>query len=237
MSQSVEAQVVVVTPVEADAAREAAKGVGAVVLDDPGSLTGAINLGIDWGQQRYPFVAWLNDDDLLEPGSLEVTRAALQTVPDAVVAFGSCRYIDAVGRELWVSRAGAWAPRILKWGPDLVPQPGMLIRAQAWMSVGGLDESFRLAFDLDLLLRLQKKGRLIDVGQIVSSFRWHGDSLTVDDRTTNLKESERAKRQALGPVGRRLAWLWEAPMRIAIRAAVHQIQRRARRSGSSVAEA
>ena len=29
----------------------------------------------------------------------------------------------------------------------------------------------------------------MDTGTIVSSFRWHADSLTVDDRTTNIAES------------------------------------------------
>ena len=56
-----------------------------------------------------------------------------------VVAFGACRYIDPQGRELWISKAGPWAPRVLKWGPDLIPQPGMLVRRSAWSAVGGLD--------------------------------------------------------------------------------------------------
>ena len=128
-----------------------------------------------------------------------------------------------------MNRAGRWAPRILSWGPDLIPQPGMLIRASAWTHVGGLDVTYRLAFDLDLLLRLKRVGRFIDTGVVLSSFRWHGDSLTVDDRGLNLAESERAKRAALGPIARRLAWMWEGPVRIATRTAARAVSRRARR--------
>jgi len=146
------------------------------------------------------------------------------------VAFGSCRYIDGAGRELWVSKAGSWAPRVLLWGPDLIPQPGMLVRVEAWRQVGGLDESYRLAFDLDLLLRLRKHGRLVETPKIVSSFRWHADSLTVDDRSTNIAESERAKRAALSPTARRLAWIWEAPVRVATRAAANSVNRRAQKA-------
>ncbi len=37
---------------------------------------------------------------------------------------------------------GLWVTRVLSWGPDLVRQPGMLIRALAWDQVGGLDARF-----------------------------------------------------------------------------------------------
>lgn len=231
-AQDVPADVVIVAPLEESGVVALAAEFGARVLPDPGSLPAAINLGVQECSAPYRFVNWLNDDDLLEPGSLAATTGALRSDPSAVVAFGACRYIDPEGRQLWVSRAGRWAPWALSWGPDLIPQPGMLVRTSAWRAVGGLDESFSLAFDLDLLLKLKKIGRFIDTGRIVSSFRWHADSLTVDDRTTNIVESERAKRAALGPTARRLAWLWEAPVRVATRLAAREVQRRARRATS-----
>jgi GT2 family glycosyltransferase len=230
--QDVRADVVLVAPLEGTCVPELAEEFGARTLPDPGSLPAAINLGVATYGADYAYVNWLNDDDLLEPGSLRATTEALKREPDAVVAFGACRYIDSRGVELWISRAGRWAPWILSWGPDLIPQPGMLVRTSAWHQAGGLDESYGLAFDLDLLLKLKKVGRLMDVGSVVSSFRWHADSLTVDDRTTNLKESERAKRAALSPLGRRLAWTWEGPVRLATRAAAYEVQRRARRASS-----
>lgn len=230
--QDVPADIVIVAPEHDAKVAAAAKEFDARRLPDPGSLPGAINLGVSSYGADYPFVNWLNDDDLLQPGSLRATTTALKVDPKAVVAFGACRYIDSAGVPLWVSRAGRWAPWILSWGPDLIPQPGMLVRAEAWRRVGGLDESYGLAFDLDLLLRLKKVGRLVDTGEVVSSFRWHADSLTVDDRTRNLQESERAKRAALGPVARRLSWAWEGPVRLATRVAANEVQRRARRATS-----
>lgn len=225
-TQSVPADVIVVGP-DAPDLRTAAEAHGARWITDPGSQTSAINVGLAVAGPHHEFVNWLNDDDLLEPGSLEATTRALDQHPDATVAYGACRYIDEAGNELWVSRAGPWASRILAWGPDLIPQPGMLIRRTAWDQVGGVDESYRFAFDFDLLLKLKKIGPLVDVGQIVSSFLWHADSLTVGDRTTNLQESERAKRAALSPTARRFAWMWEGPVRAATRAAAWEVSRRA----------
>lgn len=234
VEQDIPADIVIVAPVDRPQVQQAAKDFGARLLPDPGSLPAAINLGVTQGLHGHLYVNWLNDDDLLTPGSLRATTRALGANPAATVAFGACQYIDQAGRELWVSRAGRWAPRVLSWGPDLIPQPGMLVRSSAWRTVGGLDTSYRLAFDLDLLLKLKKLGPLIDTGTVVSKFRWHADSLTVDDRSTNIAESERAKRAALSPSARKLAWLWEPPVRAATKMAAREVQRRASRlSGTS----
>ena len=232
-SQSVAADIVIVAPDEADEVRSIAAEFGAMQVPDPGGLPEAINLGVAEGLSDHAYVGWLNDDDLLEPDSLTATRHLLQSHSSAVVAFGACRYIDEDGHELWVSRAGSWAPRILKWGPDLVPQPGMLVRANAWQRVGGLNTAFRMAFDLDLLLRLQAHGRLAYTGTVVSSFRWHQDSLTVDNRATNLAESARAKRAAMGPLMRKFSWLWEPAVHLSISVAATRVNRRAKALSSA----
>jgi len=230
--QSIQPEIVVVGP-DITAVRSAAHDFGAHWLPDPGSQARAINAGVAAADNSIRYVNWLGDDDLLEPGSIELTRNALQTSPRATVAYGACRYIDGAGKELWISKAGPWASRILSWGPDLIPQPGMLVSQNAWKAVGGVDESYRFAFDLDLLLKLKRIGPLIDVGTVVSSFRWHAGSLTVGDRDSNLAESERAKRNALSPSVRSLAWLWEKPVRGATRVAAWEVSRRARRLGAS----
>ena len=228
-NQTLAADIVLVAPRTPDTTALAER-YSATLVNDPGSQTGAINAGVAFAGASHEFVNWLNDDDLLEPGSLATVAAALDAAPEAVVAYGACQYIDESGRELWVSRAGRWARAILPWGPDLIPQPGMLVRTGAFRAVGGVDESYRFAFDLDLLLRLRRLGPFVDVDTVVSRFRWHPESLTVSDRTTNLDESERAKFAHLGPVARRLSWTWRRPVRWATRAAAWEVTRRARRA-------
>jgi len=226
--QSVSADLLLVSPDTPEVERLAGE-FGAQRIDDPGSLPAAVNAGVAWAGDRYEYLNWLGDDDLLEPGSLAATVAALDTDSGSVLAYGACRYIDHANQELWISRAGKWAPRILKWGPDLIPQPGMLVRATTWHAVGGVDETLHFAFDLDLLLKLHKHGSFVDVGAVVSSFRWHPDSLTVADRSKSLHESQVARRRALGPVARKCAWMWEGPVRLATRFAAAEVTRRARK--------
>ena len=232
-NQQVQADITVVTPASAVAARSLTHEFNAKVIDDPGSLPAAINLGVAEAGMQHLYVNWLGDDDLLTADSLKVCVTALATQPETVLSYGACEYIDEQGQTLWVSRAGKWAQRILSWGPDLIPQPGMLVRRDAWSAVRGLDTSLRFAFDLDLLLKLRGQGRFVDVGAVVSQFRWHPDSLTVSDRTSSLNESEEIKRRYLSPRARKLSWLWEKPVRGATRVAARSVTRRARQAANA----
>jgi GT2 family glycosyltransferase len=226
-SQDESVDLVVVVPSSATDARELARSHGATLVDDPGSLSAAVNLGLAEAGPQHLYGNWIGDDDLLAPGSLRATSAALDRAPAAVVAYGHCAYIDEQGRHLWDSKAG-WLARVaLPWGPDLIPQPGMLFRLSDFRAVGGLDESLRFAMDLDLLLRLRRRGGFVDVGRTVSSFRWHSTSLTVSDRATSLAESEAVKRRYLPDGLRAAAPLWELPVRAATRLAARRLVARA----------
>ena len=230
--QAVAADIAIVSPPSA-LISDLANTPGITWIADPNEgLAAAINRGVNEAVRDHAFVSWLGDDDLLTPRSLSLTTSALDSDPDAVLAYGPCRYIDGHGRDLWTNQAPSWVVPVLSWGPQLVPQPGMLVRYQAWRAVNGLNETYTMAFDFDLLLRLKKLGHFIRVPQPVSCFRWHADSLTVDDRTKNLLESERAKRAALSPRLRPWAWTWEPPVRWATRFAASRVQRRAQRLGS-----
>ena len=217
--------VVLVCPQDAEVALKLAAEFGADVADDPGGMTAAINLGFERARPGHVYVNWIGDDDLLTPGSLAATTAALDADPSAVVAFGYCDYIDDAGRVLFSSRAGRFAPWLMTWGPDLVPQPGSLFRLDAVRAVGGLDPSLSYAMDLDLLLRLRRRGRFVNTRRTLSCFRWHPTSTTVANRTPSLAEAERVKRRYLTPARRRLAPLWEGPVRLATRLAARRVNR------------
>jgi glycosyltransferase involved in cell wall biosynthesis len=224
------ADVIVVCPPDADAALKLAAEFGAQVADDPGGMTAAINLGLAQARPGHEYVNWIGDDDLLTPGSLAATVEALDAHPAASVAFGYCDYIDDVGVVLFTSRAGRFAPWLMTWGPDLVPQPGSLFRLSAVRAVGDLDPALKYAMDLDLLLRLRRQGQFVNTARTLSCFRWHATSTTVANRTPSLAEAERVKRRYLSPLQRRLAPLWEGPVRLATRVAARRVNTAAARA-------
>ena len=60
----------------------------------------------------------------------------------------------------------------MQFGPQLLPQPGSLFDRAVFERVGGLDESLKWAFDLDLFLKLRGCGRVEFVDAPLAEFRW-----------------------------------------------------------------
>jgi glycosyltransferase involved in cell wall biosynthesis len=227
--QGVDTRLVVVVPVDAAESRAIAGEHGATVVDDPKrGLSAAVNAGIA-ARDGEGYYAWLGDDDLLSPGGLLRLARMLDDDPSAVVAYGACTYIDDQGRTVTVSRAGDLASRILGWGPDLVPQPASLTRLEALVAAGEYDETLRFAMDLDMFLRLKRRGAFLSTKEETAAFRWHADSLTVANRGLSLAESEKVKRRYLPPRVRPLSPLWDVPVRVATRVAARQVNARARK--------
>lgn len=226
-SQSEPAQIVVVLPENAIEARALASKMSVTVVDDPGSMASAINLGVQRASPSIRYVNWIGDDDLLAPESLRATVDVLDSRPEAVAAFGYCDYIDPAGAKLWTSRAGRIAPWLMTWGPDLVPQPGMLIRLSAWRKTHGLQDALHYALDLDLLLSLRKQGPFARIPATLASFRWHPDSLTVSNRTASLDESLAVKAHHATSGQRVFIQLLDPLVRFATRLAAERLNKRA----------
>ena len=178
-------------------------------VDDPGTgLAAAINAGIAALPDDVRFATWLGDDDRLTFGSLELARRALAK-PGTVASFGQCQYIDAAGRPIWLNKSGKWAVPLMRFGPQLLPQPGSLFDRTTFEEIGGLDESLKWAFDLDLFLRLRRRGRLEFVNAPLAEFRWHAGSLSVGSRSGSVNEASVVRRRHFPLVVRRLSDLWE----------------------------
>lgn len=212
---------------------------GGRFITDPGSggLSGALNAGLAAAAPGTRYFAWLGDDDLLASGSLQATTAALDANPQAVMVFGWCDYIDENDTVVFRSRAGRLAAAILTFGPNLIPQPGSLFRYEEVMAVGGLDETVRLAMDLDLFLRLRKRGRLLALRRTLASFRWHDDSATVSGESESMEESDQLRMKymprPLAVAYRLLRWPGRWALLMAKRRVAHNTARAAARTQTS----
>jgi GT2 family glycosyltransferase len=170
-------------------AREAAGAVDVeVVTQRSAGLSAAINEGWLLAGDSADAWSWLGDDDELLPGSLARTCAALQTRPGSSMVYGRCRYVDGAGRTLWTARPGRLAALLAPAGPNLIPQPGSLLRADSVRRVGMLDPELRYAMDLDLFLRLRTVGALTYLPSELAAFRWHADSTTVANQSASAAE-------------------------------------------------
>lgn len=186
--------------------------VDGIAVDEGKGLAAAINLGISKLPQTVELVNWLGDDDLLSKGSLDITVSALET-SNAPYVFGRCNYIDHLGNLLFVNRSGRWAVHLMKFGPQLIPQPGSLFRRSVFEANDGLNTQYKWAFDLDIFIRLSRNRRPIFVPQTLSSFRWHDESLSVGGRRGSVAEASQIRKMNLHPVLRAISFLWEPFMR------------------------
>jgi len=140
--------------------------------------TDAINKGFARAKGKY--LAWLNSDDIYQPGAVAEAVEFLENHPDVGLVYGDCSFIDANGRKIGDFPAAQTDYGRLRRGYVHIPQQSAFFRADLWQKVGPLDPSFYFAMDYDLWVRLAKESRLVYLpGRDWASFRLHGDAKTV----------------------------------------------------------
>jgi GT2 family glycosyltransferase len=187
--------------------------VDSVVADTGSGLPAAINSGFESLPESVEYVNWLGDDDLLKPGALSASISVLDQKQEVVMVFGACDYIDSHGEIIWENRSGQWAVPLLRFGPDLIPQPGSLFRRSTFKAVDGLKTNLGWAFDFDLFLRFSKAGKLHYLNQTLAQFRWHPESLSVEHRKRSVAEASQVRVSHLPAFLRAISVIWEYPVR------------------------
>ena len=184
-----------------------------VVIDPGAGLSEAINLGVESLPAAVQFINWLGDDDVLTEGSITSAARVLEASKNVVMVFGSCDYINSEGEVVWKNKSGQWAVPLLRFGPDLIPQPGALFRREAFKQAGMLKPKYDWAFDFDLFIELSKLGKLKFVDQTLAQFRWHPESLSVEFRIKSVSEASQVRISHLPAFLKPVSSLWEYPVR------------------------
>jgi len=146
------------------------------VSEHDAGQTDAINKG--FAHASGEIFAWINSDDLYQPGAIADAVAALQARPELGLVYGDADFINEQGD--WVGKFAA-APTNLKRlrrGYVHIPQQATFFRSRLWSMVGPLDPSFFFAMDYDLWVRIASLAPLGYVRRTWASFRLHGDAKT-----------------------------------------------------------
>ena len=147
-------------------------------------------------------MAYINSDDLLMPGTLNIVAHFFDTHPNVDVVYGHRILIDETENEI-----GRWVlpphdDDVLLW-VDYIPQETLFWRRQIWERVGGqFDESLQFAMDWDLLLRFQKVGAKFErLPCFLGAFRVHNQqksSLLLEE--VGWKEMDQLRQKYIGRV-------------------------------------
>jgi len=148
------------------------------------SWTAKTNLGVR--EARAAHVSMLHQDDLWLPGHLDVVRRAVTANPDAILSVAPSWFAGPDGR-----RIGNWD---LPFSPGLVaPEdfistllvqssiaiPSPVMRRDAWLAAGGMDENLWFSADWDIYLKIAAQGHVTVRSETTTAFRLHQGSLTM----------------------------------------------------------
>lgn len=145
-------------------------------------LYAALNHGMRGAGDDWDVMTWLNDDDRFELPGFATLLARMAAQPEIGVAYGNVAIIDRrsdrVGGLPVADQAGD-LPALFAHGIMPLAQPGTVIRREIWMKLGGLNETYRLAGDLDFFVRAVRAGVRFDFARAdVAAFRLHAGQLS-----------------------------------------------------------
>lgn len=217
LAGDVPAERVLVAPPEQTAALAARFAGAAVLPEQTRGLYAAVNQGLraagEWSVGTY-----LNDDDRLLAAGVARAQALLAAQPALAGVFGRVAMIDAAGRflaEIPVAHRGAdWGP-LLAAGVMPLAQPGTLFRRELFDELGGFDERFRGAGDLDFFQRAAAAGRRFGfVNAWVAEFRVHAGQISKQrelmQHESRLLFRRAAERPEWRAASRRARWRFRA---------------------------
>ncbi len=120
-------------------------------------------------------LAFLDDDDLWHPEKLAEQLSALSSSPGRVACGSGYWFMDADGAQTGTSSGFADVPseELLRGSRPLPHILTLLVRRDPFDRIGGFDESFRHAEDVELTLRLLQEGRFAAVDRPLAGYRRH----------------------------------------------------------------
>jgi hypothetical protein len=152
----------------------------------------ALNKGL--AIARGEIVAYLNSDDLYLPWAVETAVARLADEPTADLVHGDAiRIFVEDGRTMPWFQAPVDHDWLVRWGSLI--QPTVFWRRVVLNNIGGFDEDFRYAGDLDYWLRATRRHRLIRTDELLAIDRWHAGALSVIGAKQLAQEDREARRR------------------------------------------
>lgn len=147
-----------------------------VIHHEPSGVAAARNVGVS--QARGSLIGFFDDDDRYPSDWIENHVRAHSARPDVVLTYGDVRSIDAEGRELQLDRSRQGDIHDIFRRDVGIICGSLVVRRDTFIRVGGFNPTFRLAEDLDLVLRCAYEGPFGYMAGAARDYRTHGANVT-----------------------------------------------------------
>ncbi len=154
----------------------------------PGS---AMNRAIRYArEQKIPYLARMDADDISDPKRLEAQINLLEKYPAAAACSANCHYIHAETGKILSSSTISTSPALIRWeirhGLHGLIQGASVFRTIALDAIGGYRMNFQRAEEVDVFLRLLDRYELRNCKEFLYSIRYHTDSYSLENVHKNI---------------------------------------------------
>lgn len=157
------------------------------VLEPDNGQSNAINKG--FRMAKGDIVAWLNSDDVYEPGCISAAVEVFKNHKSASLVYGDGYIINRDGSKNrifeYTSPFDMWS-LINIW--DYIMQPTAFFKKGLLERVGMLDERLNWAMDWDLWIKLAHEGEVIYLPRLMACSREYGETKTSTGDELRLRE-------------------------------------------------
>ena len=133
----------------------------------------AINKGLS--KSSGEIIAWINSDDIYQPGAFSRVIEMFNSRKEVDVIFGDCHFIDVSGNiiSLYKGREQTFEDNLKYWEGWPIPQPTVFWRAEVMDRVGVLNENLHYGLDYEYFLRMSRHYSFTHAGKVLASYRIH----------------------------------------------------------------
>lgn len=142
-----------------------------------GGVSRARNRGAALARSRW--LAFLLDDDVWYPDKLERQLASLRTAPDAIACYSDFAIIDQNGAVTSQIEAPVGSSDdLIQRGNGVPPINTLMVLRDEYVTIGGCDPALPRAQDVDLILRLLRRGPFVKAEGHLIGYRKHPGQVT-----------------------------------------------------------
>lgn len=132
-----------------------------------------------WALSRGDYIGYLSSDDVLLPHAVSTLVDALESNPDATVAYCDFDLIDARSTKVGVTSSPDFDHRRMLEQLICPPGPGALFRRSVFDQTGGWNVQLRKIPDFEFWLRAARLGPFVRVPLVLAQYRVHEESASI----------------------------------------------------------